>query len=256
MSLTKEAKCFIPCIRETDTKRFCDFCGKWICHKSWITHRNSRTHMDYESKSPNDPRIKIYNKEEELSKLNGEIKSSVSYELLTFHTSIMFEYLQKEVTKNEFVTIKSFDILKNNDSFVFNEKGTHKPFYFTFNNGQFQSLDDERNLYVYIFDLRHSNVIIYKAKRMSNPDSLTSLIQKLEVKEYVRKVYSNDDEYTDEARMRIFWKNMQNLRDKVSSNISINEIKELDFFKDYDYEKYEITNDGLERIKYLRSDDL
>ena len=91
---------------------------------------------------------------------------------------------------------------------------------------------------------------------MSNPDSLSSLIQKLEVKEYVRKVYANDDDYTDEARMRIFWKNMQNLRDKISSDISINEIKELDFFKDYDYEKYEITNDGLERIKYLRSDDL
>jgi len=48
---------------------------------------------------------------------------------------------------------------------------------------------------------------------------------------------------------------MQNLRDKVSSNISINEIKELEFFKDYDYEKYEITNEGIERIKYLRSDD-
>ena len=109
-----------------------------------------------------------------------------------------------------------------------------------------------------MFDFKHHNVIIYKANRITNPnnsDNLSKLLGKIDVKEYVIKVYSNEDDYTDEARMRIFGKNMKSLREIVSNDITINDVLELDFFKNYDYEKYEITFDGLKRIKYLRSED-
>ena len=107
-------------LRENETHRFCDFCGKWITHKNWLAHRSSKTHMDYESKNESDPRIQIFKKEEELAKLNEDLKVANSYELLTFHNSVYYEFLQKEITKNNFVTIKYFDNVKQNDSFVFN----------------------------------------------------------------------------------------------------------------------------------------
>lgn len=238
-------------IRENETHRFCNFCGKWITWKNWFSHRSSRTHMHYESKNEQDPRIQIYQKEEELAMLNIELKSADSYELMTFHNSLFYEFLQKEVSKNCLIAIKYFDNVKQNDSFVFNEKDTHTPHYFYFSHGHFQSLDENRNLYTYIFDIKHQNVIIYKSNRINATNNLTNLMKKVGVKEYVVPVFSDDEEYTDEARMRIFGKNMKNLRETVSNNITINDVLELENFKNFDYEKYEITYEGLKRIKHL-----
>lgn len=239
-------------IRDTETHRYCDFCGTWITHKNWFPHRSTKSHMNNEAKNENHPLIKLYNREEELTRLNRELKVGDTYDVLTYQTTVTYDMLQKEISKNNFVNIKCFDGVKQNDSFVYNESETMKPNYFYFCNGFFQSLDNDKNLFIYVFDLRHNKCIIFKANKLDNVNTLTSVIQKLDVKEYVRKVFLNEDEYTDEVRMRIFWKNMQNLRERVSSDITINEVKELELFKDYDFEKYELTNDGFAIIKKLR----